>query len=399
VTGAVFEKRASSPAGAERLRREAQVLTSAGHPGLVTLVELREQPTVALLTRRVEGPSLAEAAPLPTQAALALLASVAATLDDLHHMGFVHGALVPEHVLVLPEGRAVLCGLGYGGSVGEVPVAELRPPAEFADPARSPSGPLEPAHDVHGLGALSRWLLARAPLAPETGPSRRRRPPLVDTAPVITLAVRATDPDPGRRPSAAAFADALSQAVGGRSPADSGSRDRPDGARRPRVARLSARLGVALLVIAGAAAAIGTDLAPRAPAPSPPPATQTTLPSCPPVTGPLTADVDGDGCAESLRFEGGIVDAGIARWAVGDKGDQVVTGDWDCDGRVTVAVLHRRHDAVYRFDAWAEAGRDLSAPAIAPAAGVTHLRALAANRRGCHALALERDDGTVQVVR
>ena len=44
--------------------------------------------------------------------------------------------------------------------------------------------------------------------------------------------------------------------------------------------------------------------------------------------------------------------AGV-RWALGQAGDQVATGDWSCRGTRTVVLLRPSTGEVFRFDAWA----------------------------------------------
>ena len=62
---------------------------------------------------------------------------------------------------------------------------------------------------------------------------------------------------------------------------------------------------------------------------------------CPTATPPA-ADVDGDGCRETLVVDGSTVDAGVARWTLGEPGDLVAVGDWDCDGEASAALLRPR---------------------------------------------------------
>ena len=40
------------------------------------------------------------------------------------------------------------------------------------------------------------------------------------------------------------------------------------------------------------------------------------------------------------------------RWTVGDPGDVVVVGDWDCDGASTPAVVRPATGEVWVFAAW-----------------------------------------------
>ena len=83
-------------------------------------------------------------------------------------------------------------------------------------------------------------------------------------------------------------------------------------------------------------------------------------PSCPPVTAPLKADVDGDGCPSPAMWSGNVLEVAGERYQLGQPGDVVVLGDWDCDGRDTPA-LYRPGGAVLFFDGWAEDGRALPA--------------------------------------
>jgi eukaryotic-like serine/threonine-protein kinase len=73
------------------------------------------------------------------------------------------------------------------------------------------------------------------------------------------------------------------------------------------------------------------------------------------------ADIDGDGCPEAVAVRDGVVEAGRERWAVGEPGDVVAVGDWDCDGTATPAVYRPSTGDVFVFDAWATRGGPLAA--------------------------------------
>ena len=62
-------------------------------------------------------------------------------------------------------------------------------------------------------------------------------------------------------------------------------------------------------------------------------------------------DVNGDGCAEEIGLTAGFVWVDGIRYPVGDAGDQVAVGDWDCDGLATVALV-QPGGRVYLFDSW-----------------------------------------------
>jgi hypothetical protein len=55
---------------------------------------------------------------------------------------------------------------------------------------------------------------------------------------------------------------------------------------------------------------------------------------------------------EPLVVEGTEVRKGDDRWAVGQPGDLVAVGDWDCDGEPTPAVL--RAGRLFVFASWAD---------------------------------------------
>src|SRR5688572_22047775 len=154
-------------AGAEeaaRLKREAALLEAARHPGVVDLVGVDGTGVGSmLLTAHVEGPTLAAVGPLPLEEAAGLLAALASTLADLHELGLVHGAVCPEHVIVGPGGRPVLCGLAYGGRVASATGPAPALGKAFADPARAGAEALSPAFDVFGIGALARFLAPNPP--------------------------------------------------------------------------------------------------------------------------------------------------------------------------------------------------------------------------------------------
>ncbi len=110
---------------------------------------------------------------------------------------------------------------------------------------------------------------------------------------------------------------------------------------------------------------------------------------CPTATPPA-ADVDGDGCRETLVVDGSTVDAGVARWTLGEPGDLVAVGDWDCDGEASAALLRPASGDVFLFATWA----DLDEPVtVSPADRVTGAVAIRAETTGsepsCHRLVVD----------
>ncbi|MDQ1418213.1 MAG: eukaryotic-like serine/threonine-protein kinase [Acidimicrobiaceae bacterium] len=99
-----LHKRAETAEEAARLRREAEILAVARHPGVV---ELRRADATELTLRLVDAE--------PLSAATAEIGvAVATTLADLHDLGVVHGALRSDHILVDRSGRPTLCSFGRG---------------------------------------------------------------------------------------------------------------------------------------------------------------------------------------------------------------------------------------------------------------------------------------------
>ncbi|MCY4494919.1 MAG: hypothetical protein OXB92_13780, partial [Acidimicrobiaceae bacterium] len=109
--GNLLACKSARPEKSERIRHEAQLLERLQHPGIVQFVEFVEGPEVELYLGFVGPDSWATQPPATSAESIEALASAAATVADLHRLGTVHGALCPEHVLVAPDKRPVLCGM------------------------------------------------------------------------------------------------------------------------------------------------------------------------------------------------------------------------------------------------------------------------------------------------
>jgi len=411
----VLARQAEAPAEADRLRREAELLEAARHPGVVEVLSLDGDPDrPVLLTAFVDGPTLATAGRLPAQEVAGIVAAVAATLGDLHQMGIVHGGLTADAVILGPDGAPVLCGFGDGGRVGERPT--------HADE------PFDAATDVLDLAALARCLCP--PGSPE-GRALRRAADEVVAAP------------PGDRPTARALAASILATVAGArlpgpraagsplltdpgpasapDPLEAWRHGRPDaGAGRARARNAAGIMGAAAVVLVVFLAATGplrgVGTVPAPPAVDHPvdllepssaatattvlrPAERAVPPDCPGVPSGLAADVDGDGCADPLRYAGGVLESGEARWSVGRAGDLVATGDWSCTGLRTLALLRPSTGELFRFDRWPVSGGDATAASFARVTGGTALRAADLDQDGCHELVVEREGSPAEVLR
>jgi hypothetical protein len=419
---------------AARLMREADLLEAARHPGVADLVGVDGTGVGSmLLTAHVEGPTLAAVGPLPLEEAAGLLAALASTLADLHELGLVHGAVCPEHVIIGPGGRPVLCGLAYGGRVAEAAGPAPALGKAFTDPARVEAATLSPAFDVFGVGALARFLAPNPPPGHALG--RVAEDAMVD--------------EPDARPPARVVADALQEEVPAArlprglvapspapaqaAPADPLATLRRSGAgarRWPRPRFSMALAATASVVVVGGAIALASSANPPAPEPvmemsAAPPlevqpgptttragltstSTSTSLTTtttaaarrdCPVSSAVLQADIDGDGCPDALRYTDGLLEAGGVRWALGQAGDQVAAGDWGCQGTRTLALYRPSTGEVFRFDGWATPGQDVKATAVVRVPGGVAIRAADVDRDGCHEAVVERAAGAAEVIR
>jgi hypothetical protein len=436
---AVDVSRAEGSEAVAQLRREAQVLGAARHPGVVELVELRaEDGWAELCTVAVAGPPLESLLPLPAEELAGVVAGVATTLADLHGLGIVHGRIDGHRVLVRADGGPVLRGFGEGGRQGEP----------------GPDGRvLDPRDDVEALGRLvaralevppapDPWLALQARLPARVLGSWRDRighrvgrdqsPPAGEHAAAVLaeLARAACDPDPASRPVAAEIAAAVHRRVpAARLPVPPVPPDQQSATATPsspparaplrlprRLLRVAVLVAMAGTAVAGARLAFGPSgqdagPAPAAPSPSAAPGAPPSGPpaervwpasadirACPPLDALLRADVDGNGCEEALSFDRGILLAGTARYAVGGDRDVVATGDWDCDLLSTLALLRADSGEVWVFDAWAGPGQSLPGRRAGRVDGAVALEAVDADGDGCDELLARRADGSRQPV-
>jgi hypothetical protein len=165
--------------------------------------------------------------------------------------------------------------------------------------------------------------------------------------------------------------------------------DPPAAPRHGRRRLVAAVLGiVSVVALTGAAAAWAShrESPPRAAgvAPLPPP-------GCPRVPPPA-ADIDGDDCPDPLAVDGAVVSAGAARWTLGEPGDRIALGDWDCDGSASAALLRPPTGDVFVFPAWAELGSPVSVTPIQRVAGAVDIHTEAGGPT-CDSLVVEVASG------
>ena len=443
----VVVKQATGGAESRRLQHEAAVLRRAQHPGVVEVVAERllddggHELMVALVGTRTLGDLVSDDAPDPAGIA-GVVVAVATTVADLHDLGVAHTRLGAEHVLLDAANRPVLCGFGDAVVATEgapLPVAVravdvaalgslLRQLLTATDPGDGGWEPI-PTRRLAGLAGVA---------------GRGERWQAYARRTLLNVADRATVDDAAHRPDARTFAaDVLAALPEARLPGVVGATDeallpsRVPRSSRPRwsgaaalagVGALAARVpwtpivgavGLGLLlfglngVLAGPRELVADDrpqalavdepapsepAAPTAPTTSAPTATSSSTTSTPeatcsadPASGPV-ADPDGDGCPSPVSVADGAVDVGGVRYAVGEPGDLLGVGDWDCDGAATVALVERASGRVFLFDRWAGPGDDVSVASSAVVPEPTGIEVV--GDQACDVLVVTGADGT-----
>ena len=430
--GLVNLKTATEPDEEVRLRREAAVLEAAGIPGLVELIDHRDEGgRVEVRTRHVGTRSVLTLGGGSPATLAALGAGVAATLADLHRRGLSHGAVQADHVLVGAQGQPVLCSLGRAGAEEAVWAGHL-PPAEDGRT-------FAPADDVAALGVLladlagrdTGWRTAlgrrrllgvaaganvgrrlaatdgrpagRHPRRPQRGaahpgPRHRRdrgrggRSPR-PAHPVLRSRARSGHGDQGCR---AARADASPcwwrpPSWPGRPPPPSSPASAPRPARTPPPRRRSGRRPRSPPVTepvadADAPPEATTDVS--APATTAASVATTTPASCPDSYEAAARDGVDAGCADRVAVVGRQVSLGPLSWDVGQDGDELAVADVDCDGRLEVALLRPSTAELFAFATWAPPGQ----PVTVTARAVPGALALVTDAGTC-GLSVQQPDG------
>src|SRR6476659_2725653 len=108
---------ARDPETAERFRREAREAAALGHPGIVAVRDLGQEPdgTLFLVMELLEGESLASVVrrgPLPIARAVAVTREALAALAAAHAHGIIHRDLKPENLFIARDERVKILDFG-----------------------------------------------------------------------------------------------------------------------------------------------------------------------------------------------------------------------------------------------------------------------------------------------
>jgi serine/threonine-protein kinase len=222
-----------------RFVRESHVAAGLEHPHVIPVYEAREDAGLLFIAMRlVRGPSLADVlareAPLAPIHAANLIAQVASALGAAHARGLVHRDVKPANILLHERDHTYLTDFGVTRELGEdglTTAGELLGTVDYMAPEQCRGERVGPAADIYSLGCvLYEALTGRVPYA-EASEAARIAAHLHDAVPhasehwpsvpieLDAVMIRALDKHPGRRYiSAAAFASALSAAVGAEPP-------------------------------------------------------------------------------------------------------------------------------------------------------------------------------------
>jgi|GEM_PF-6271679 len=152
---------------AERLAREARILASLDHSGLVRVHAAgSEGPLCWLAMELVAGGTLEErlqAGPLPWSAAREIWLEVLQALADLHESGVVHRDVKPANILLDGKGRAKLADFGLARTSEDARLTShggtLGTPLFMAPEQVQSSAHIGPSADVFSMGCVLYALL------------------------------------------------------------------------------------------------------------------------------------------------------------------------------------------------------------------------------------------------
>ena len=238
--------RSGFAASIQRLKREFRSVADLVHPNLVGLHELSSDGGRWFFTMElVAGANLIRhlrphAGPAPEAALRTCFRQLVAGVAALHDAGIVHRDLKPSNVLVEPDGRVVILDFGLADADESLdPELALAGTPQYMAPEQAAGRASTAAVDWYAIGVMLHEALAGR--RPDPG-----GPALPSDAPrdLTRLCAALLEPDPSRRPDAAAIRAVLG---------DAGDRTIADGPRcSPR--RLVGRIRERAALAAGLAA-------------------------------------------------------------------------------------------------------------------------------------------------
>lgn len=347
----------------DRLRHEAQLLERLQHPGIVQFVDFVEGATVELYLGFVGPDSWATQPPSTSSETIEALASAASTVADLHNLGTVHGAIRPEHVLVAPDKRPILCGLADATAATESGCAQdLAGLAVLIDYLASTCD----AKESRQLSALARRAELGSVTASDLTAELNR---MHGGTPKLATRLRQTPTSapPKRILALGAVVVVVGAVVGWAALKPSATSD------------TSVANPVPLASTAGSNSVPSTTTpttstaptANTAPAASTPPTTSTAATANTAPTASTAPIATVDTTADEDRL---VITHNGRRYGVGQTGDVAILGDWSCDGNPTLALLQPSTGLIAMFATWPAPSEQLEATYVTVINGATGLR-------------------------
>jgi serine/threonine protein kinase len=163
---------ASHPEKIKRFEREAQVVASLSHPGIVMLHSIEEADGLRFLTMElVEGETLSKSIPahgFPMERFLSLAIGVTDAVSAAHRQGILHRDLKPDNVMLTPDGRLKVLDFGLaklreGGDEGDRTTKETQSVTQdgrivgtvaYMSPEQAQGLPVDHRSDIFTLGIL-----------------------------------------------------------------------------------------------------------------------------------------------------------------------------------------------------------------------------------------------------
>ena len=205
----------------DRFLRESRLAASLDHPGVVPILDAREEEGELIVAMRlVKGGDLKKLinreGPLPPARAIALLGQVAEALDAAHAAGIVHRDVKPHNVLVEGD-RAYLSDFGLAKAyedTGARSGTSIVGTAEYMAPEQWRGQGVGPAADIYSLGCvLYEALTGVVPYARKESDTEPEMPKGIDA-----VIERAVSKDPADRYPTAGGLIAAAEAKEGATP-------------------------------------------------------------------------------------------------------------------------------------------------------------------------------------
>jgi predicted Ser/Thr protein kinase len=136
------------------IAREASLLSTLSHPGVVKLIDVDAQ-HAWLALEYIGGAPLDQWAEIQTlESVLVALRGITEALGHLHDRGVIHGDLKPANVLVRPDGSVKIVDLGIAAFAEDAAPEGFRGTLGYAAPEQLRGEPTTTRTDLYSLGAL-----------------------------------------------------------------------------------------------------------------------------------------------------------------------------------------------------------------------------------------------------